>query len=164
MRSLREFFYPKFKIHKRARKLLIEYDGHQFKVLSNQVVPMAPPPSDPIANFENQTGAWVSVRDAHNKVLYRKRLPQAQLEGIEVFPSYPGEKLYWLKDSPTPLTLMVVIPDLPLAAYLDIYGSPRLTEGPEGEKGPPRPAAPLTTFSLKASQKPTTQGGTHGRQ
>lgn len=159
MRSLREFIYPVFKIRKHARKLLIEYDGTRFKVLSNQLVAMAPPPSDPIANFDNQTGAWVSVRDAHHKVLYRKRLPQAKLDGIEVFPSYPGEKLYWLKESPTPMTLMVVIPDLPLGVFLDIYGSP-----PGSEKDPPRPAVPLMSISLITDDKPDAQGATHERQ
>ena len=68
MRSLRELIYPKFKIQKRARKLLIEYDGQSMRVISNKLVAMAPPPSDPIANFENQTSVWISVRDTHNKL------------------------------------------------------------------------------------------------
>lgn len=156
MRSLRELIYPKFQIQKRARKLLVEYDGQSFRVISDRKVAMAPPPSDPIANYQAEQGYWYSVGDAQGRVLYRRVMATSQFQGIEVFTNSPAEHLYRLDAQKWPITLSLVIPDLALGVRLDMFGPP----SGSGDKA--HPSQVMTSLNL--NKKTDTKGDTHERQ
>lgn len=156
MRSLRELIYPKFKIQKRARKLLVEHDGQSFRVISDRKVDMAPPSSDPIANYQAEQGYWYSVSDAQGRVLYRRVLAASQFQGIEVFTNNPAEHLYRLDAQKWPILLSLVIPDLALGVRLDLFGpSPG-----GGDKGHPS----QVLASLNLNNNTDIKGGSHERQ
>lgn len=120
---------------------MFEYTGNQFRVLSDNRVRMAPPPSDPVANYENQTGFWVSVSDAQGSILYRRIMQTPSFPGVEVFTNKPTETLYRF-DSNAPSILVVVIPDLPMGTRLELFGSARDAEGK------PTPAVRVASVSL----------------
>lgn len=155
MRALRNLIYPKFRIWKRARKLLLEYDGITFNVVSDRRVRMAPPPSDPIADFQNQSGFWYSVADRNGRVLYRRVIAPPLLNGIEVFTNNPAEQLYRLDGAARKVTLVLVIPDLAEGIRLEIFGSRRDADGRL------LPAAPLVSVPLRKAEE---QGDHHERK
>ena len=154
MRGLRNLIFPKFKIWKWSRKIMFEYSGDQFRLVSDQRVRMAPPTSDPIANYQNQTGFWVTVSDAQGSILYRRILQTPTFLGKEVFSKKATEPLYRI-DSNAPLHLVVVIPDLPLGTQLELHGSGREAAGKQ------TPAVRIAGISLvKTGEK----GGVRGRK
>lgn len=142
MPSLRNPMYPKSPIQKRARKVMVEYDGSNFNVVSDKKVEMAPPPSDAIEGYQDQTGFWYSVADRNGRVLYRRVLGESLFSGIEVFARGATEKLYRLDKPLSKVTLVLVFPDLPVGVRLDVFGSARNFEGHL------LPASPLTTIPL----------------
>jgi hypothetical protein len=152
MRILRNLIYPKFRIWKRARKLIVEYDGSNFRVVSDRRVSMAPAPSNPIADYQNQIGFWYTVIDARGRVLHRKLIPE--LSGPEVFTNNPREQLYRLGGAPRITTLVLAFPDFPEAVRVELFAS-RLTNDGRFE-----PASSLAAFSLTQDQR----GGKHGRK
>ncbi len=155
MRSLRNLIYPKFRMWKRARKLMVEYDGSTFRLVSDRRVKMAPPPSDPIADYQDQTGFWYSVVDRSGRVLYRRVIAAPLLNGIEVFTNNPAEHLYRLDGAPRTVTLVLVFPDFAEGVRLEIFGSRR---DPDGRL---LPASSLASVPLKETGR---TGGKHGRE
>lgn len=155
MRSLRNLIYPKSRIWKRARKLMVDYDGSTFHVVSDRRVQMAPPPSDQIADYQNQTGFWYSVADDSGRVLYRRVIAAPLLNGIEVFTNNPAEQLYRLDEAPRTVTLVLVFPDFAEGVRLEIFGSRR---DPDGRL---LPASSLAGIPLKETDR---GGGKHGRE
>jgi hypothetical protein len=129
VRSLRSLIYPKFRIWKHARRVMVEYDGSTMSVVSDKRLRMAPPPSDPIADYAGQTGFWYCVADANNRTLYRRVIASPLLNGIEVYTNDRTRPLYRIDGSPRKVTLVLVFPDMADSVRLDIFGSQRDPEG-----------------------------------
>jgi len=128
MRILNSLVYPKFRIRKRARKITLQYDGANFNVVSDRQVSMAPPPSDPIADHQTETGFWVSVSDNNGRVLYRRVMQSPQTLGAEVYTKDPAETLFRV-GAGAPTILEVVIPDMAEGMHLRLFGSSTDAEG-----------------------------------
>ena len=129
MRGLRNLIFPKFRIWKWSRKIMFEYTGNDFRVVSDDRIRMAPPPSDPVADYRNETGFWASVVDARGSVLYRRIMhTPSSFTGVEVFTNNRSETLYRF-DSNAPSILVVIVPDLPMGTRLELFGSSRDAEG-----------------------------------
>jgi hypothetical protein len=130
---------------------MVEYDGNAFRVLSDRRVRMVPPQSDPIADYQQQTGFWYSVVDLSGRVLFRRVIPAPPVfTGTEVFTKNPDEHLYRLAAAPITTTLVLVFPDFAEGARLEIFGSRR---DPDGRL---QPASSLAALPLKET--------THGRK
>jgi hypothetical protein len=154
MRSLRNLIYPKFRIWKWSRKVMVETDGASYSVVFDRRVKMAPPPSDPIADYQNQTGAWFTVTDNAGRALYRRVFAPPLVSGIEVFGS--TQPLYRLDPvAPGKVTLVFVFPDFAEVARLEVFISARDADGRLA------PASSVAAFALK---EPDRMGEKHGRE
>jgi len=83
------------------------------------------PPSDTIEGYEHQVGWWILLLDEDEDVLYRQIINNPIRFDNEVF-SYDGEVVVSWKTtgkSSSMARFFVLIPDLPEAVYISVYGN-----------------------------------------
>jgi hypothetical protein len=128
-----------------AIRLTFSYDGRKVKLQSTQYLRMKAPPSDRVDEYEKQSGTWIELRDAEQRVLYRKVLHDVMPTAMEA-PS--GDPVRTFTRVPAPSqkgVFSVVVPDLAQAAQVLLYSSP-------GD-APHNQAEVIAKFDLKRQSK-----------
>ena len=129
----------------RAVRLVIEYDGSKLTVRDRQDVEMATPPSDPLQGYEGQSGFWFEVRDAKEKLLYRRVMSNPIPFDVEAHDPETGSRRYEVAKPRG--VFAVLVPDLKEADSLSLMSSP---SEPKKRAGP---AKPLARFPLGRKRK-----------
>jgi hypothetical protein len=106
----------------RAIRLLIEYDGSQFSISKSWQVETVAPASHSLEPRLNATGFWIELRDAGDKLLYRRILHNPVRVDAEVFDPELGLRRVALEEPKGVFT--VLVPDLPDAQEIAIVSSP----------------------------------------
>ncbi|MFZ5779660.1 MAG: hypothetical protein ACOY4R_05575 [Pseudomonadota bacterium] len=103
-----------------AWRLTFSYNGENIELMSQEHVEMTAPPSDP----EDAGGVHLEVRDAGDRVVWRKRIRDPIIRDRAVFSPDPGEPIRRV-DMPEPQgAFQVVVPDLPGAETFVLQGQP----------------------------------------
>jgi len=106
----------------RAIRLLIEYDRSGYTIGDSWLVETLAPASHSLEPRLNASGFWIELRDAGNKVVYRRVLHDPAPPDAEVFDPERGLRRVALDDPKGVFT--VLVPDLPEAEELAIVSSP----------------------------------------
>ena len=108
----------------RVFRLWFALEGSEVKILRFRVLTMQAPPSEPIhspKSNEGLTGAWIEVRDAAQRCLWRQTLYNPFGTRGEVRTDAGG----FLNAAILPHgSLTVLVPELPEARHLAIFSSP----------------------------------------
>ena len=67
----------------RALRLIFSYKGSKATLESRQEIAMTVPPSDRTYEYEQQSGFWFELRDAQDRVLYRRVMRNPMEEELE---------------------------------------------------------------------------------
>lgn len=109
----------------RSIRLNFEYrDRDNIDLISWQRINKVPPPSDPIENYEDESGWWIVLTDKTGEALYRQIINNPLRVDKELF-SYGDETgVSWeVPDMPDEAgEFSVLVPDISVAAHLSIYG------------------------------------------
>jgi hypothetical protein len=90
---------------------------------------------------EERSGFWVELQDRRGRALYRRSMPHPLIRRSEAHGDEPGPRtVMWVEERGA---FSVVVPNLPAAAELVMFGSP--TDKPEF----PAPAAELLRAPLR---------------
>lgn len=131
----------------RALRLIFSYKGNRARLESQQAVEMMVPPSHPTHDYGPQSGFWFELRDAEDRVLYRRAMHdpiQTEIEAPSGDPTRPFTRVP-VKDPQG--TFAILVPALDAAHSLRVCGSPsdartkpareivRVPLKPDGDKG-----------------------------
>jgi hypothetical protein len=108
----------------RSVRLMFAYDGLKVTLQSRQQVAMLAPASHRVDEYENHSGTWIEVRDAEQRVLYRRVLHDIMPSTLEA-PSGDPERTFTrvpIKDNRG--VFSVVVPDLAQGRTLLLLASP----------------------------------------
>lgn len=120
-----------------AIRLRIAYDGPRLEVHSRRRVRMRVTPSDDLPRPRKGggvTGWWVELRDARENTLYRRILHNPIPYDVEVRTGLRREPLARHRVDRPKGNLFLVVPDLPGAAVVVLFG-PTEKDGGTGEVG-----------------------------
>jgi hypothetical protein len=106
----------------RAIRLLIEYDRWQLAVRDRWVMEKHVPPSDALGAAEAQSGFWFELRDANDRVLYRRVMDNPIRADAEVHD--PDVGLYRQAVRDPKGVFAILVPDLPEAEEIAFFSSP----------------------------------------
>jgi hypothetical protein len=127
----------------RAIRVTLSYKGRQVRLIDIKDVQMLAPPSDPVYEYEGQSGFWYELRDADDRTLYRRVIgnPIAfEIEALSGDPERPFTRQ--LVEQPEG-TFVLVAPVIDEARSLVLVSSP-LEPEKAGE-----PAEELVRFDLR---------------
>ena len=106
----------------RAVRLVFAYNGDEVRLESRQPVVMVAPPSDPVVDFDDQTGFWTEVRDAQGVVLHRQIMHDPVRRDAEVFSPDPDRSIRRVPDERPSGLFWVVVPVVPGADHVALMG------------------------------------------
>jgi len=130
----------------RSLRLIFNYQGTQIQLASQQRVEMTAPPSDPMDEYEGQSGFWIDVRDSEDSVLYRQIMHNPiQLE-LEAPSGDPERPFTQVKNETSEGTFMVIVPDIEAGVVLAMHSSP--------PDEPASPAKEIARIDLKQQRPP----------
>ncbi len=95
----------------KAVRLTFSYEGDKVKLISQQVVEMTVPPSDPVKGFEKHKGFWAELKSDQDKTLYRRVMHNPTGNDAEIFSDDPEQSI---SRAPAPKRkgiFVVVVPD-----------------------------------------------------
>jgi hypothetical protein len=121
--------------HTHSLRLTFAYSDGDIRLARTERVAMIAPAEVTARPTGDQAGYWVEVRDAGGDLLYHRPLHDPTRESIEVF-GEPGEPIYRVDNPKRDGEFDVLVPDLPHAAELSLYGPPPKTKdryGPSKE-------------------------------
>jgi len=130
----------------RTLRLTFEYEGTTVRLLSRQAVEMLAPPSDRTDEYANHAGFWVEVRDAEDRVLYRRILHHPIQWTREAPSGDPQRPFTRVPNDSKRGVFTVLVPDFPNAQHVRLVGSP------PGE--PARAAEEIMRVDLKQTPRP----------
>ena len=110
---------------KNSIRLNFIYEEREIQLESWHRINKLYPPSDTIEGYEHQVGWWILLLDEDEDVLYRQIINNPIRFDNEVF-SYDGEVVISWKTtekSSSMARFFVLIPDLPEAVYISVYGN-----------------------------------------
>ena len=108
----------------RALRLIFSYKGSKAKLESQHAVEMIVPPSHPTYDIARQSGFWFELRDAQDRVLYRRSMHdpiQTEMEAPSGDPTRPFTRAP-VKDPQG--TFAILVPALEAADFLHVWASP----------------------------------------
>jgi hypothetical protein len=109
--------------HTHSLRLSFAYHGGDIRLARTERVAMiAPGGTTPPEG--DQAGYWIEVRDTDGNRLYYRPLHNPMRRDAEVFGDAPGEPMYQHDASESDGEFDVLVPDLPHAAELLLYGPP----------------------------------------
>jgi hypothetical protein len=109
----------------RAVRLTFSRDGNDVTLLSQQTVEMTVAPSDTTENIANHKGFWYELRDAQQKLLYRRVMHLPVAESKEVFgPPGLDHSISRVPISQPKGTFSVVVPDVDRGHTVVLMSSP----------------------------------------
>lgn len=94
-----------------AWRLICAVDATGVHVISRRRVRMTTPPSDPVEDVGERTGFWVEVRDARERVQYRRVMESPVDDDVEV-PGDPGTGALTRQPVSRRRTFALLVPDL----------------------------------------------------
>ncbi len=106
-----------------ALRLMLEYRGAEFRLTSRQEVEMVTPPSDPTDEYEGQSGAWLELRDARERVIYRRIIRNPLGSNVEAPSGDPKRPFTNVRVDRPSGALVLVVPDLPDAVTFRLLAS-----------------------------------------
>jgi hypothetical protein len=136
-----------------AFRIGLSLEDGRATVTSIHRVAMRAPASASGQPADEQSGVWVELRDAGGRVLYHRALRTPHPDSVEVF---EDEKTGAIRRVPSARPrvgkLDVIVPDLPTASELTLYGS----EDPSEVHKPSVPVfqSPLQELRRKATTPP----------
>ena len=127
-------------------RLTLHYEGGKVNLISQNLVDMICPPSDPLEYSEEEAGFWFMARDQNEKILYRRVIQCPMQYAVEIRSNDPDRPLS-LKTVNSPRgEFVLLLPALEEAVTVSLFSSPfSLKEAME-------PAREIATIPLKRSQ------------
>jgi hypothetical protein len=104
--------------------LTFEYRGSEVRLTSTNSVEMLAPPSDPTEGYAGQSGFWVELRDAGDKVAYRRLMRHPIEVEWEAPTGDPENPFTRARADQVQGVFTVLVPDLAHARGLRLLGSP----------------------------------------
>jgi hypothetical protein len=105
-------------------RLTFAYDGTGIRLTKSQRVEMITPPSVTPPPQAGQSGYWFEVRDAQGDLHYHHSLYNPVQVDFEVFSNDPNQPITRVPNPNPTGEFTVLVPDLPGAATLILYGPP----------------------------------------
>jgi hypothetical protein len=108
-----------------STRLNFEYHDRDIELVSWNRLKKISPPSDPMANYEDESGWWVILTDERGNVVYRQIIHNPIRIDKELF-SYgrKGGVSWEIPDAAEQNgEFSVLVPDIPTATHLSLYGS-----------------------------------------
>ena len=144
----------------KARLLIFEYDAGSVRLVESKRIEMLAPPDDSARTEQGRAGHWVEVRNAVGDALYRQVITRPFLVSAEVHSPEPGAMPRHVPVSTIEGRFQVVVPDLPDASEVVLFGlgmpgeqaqrATSLARGDaEAREAAPREASPLMSARLK---------------
>jgi hypothetical protein len=134
---------PPFAEPPRTLRLTFSYEGDTVRLISRERLEMIPPPSEPVAIREGQSGFWYEVRDTDERILYQRVLQNPIQFDVEVFTSDPNQMLTRQRVANPRGVFVLTAPEIEGAATLVLFSSP-LEPARSGQ-----PATELARFDLR---------------
>jgi hypothetical protein len=105
-----------------AFRVALSFEDGKATIGGLQRVAMRAPASAPGLPAEGQTGVWVALKAEDGTVLYHRALRTPQLDSVEVFEDEKSGAIRRVPTTRRAAKLDVILPDLPDAAELVLYG------------------------------------------
>ena len=106
-----------------ALRLTFRYVGTEIRVVSEQRVEMVTPFSDRLDEYEGHSGAWLELRDAHERVIYRRVIRNPIDTYVEAPSGDPNRPFTHVPKDPPEGIFVLVTPDLPEAVSLHLFAT-----------------------------------------
>lgn len=126
-------------------RLTFAYSGSDIRLARVQrlfmraLAPSSPPPEG------ERSGHWIEVRGEADEVLYHRPLHDPLQEDAEVFGDEPGEPLYRVPSEQQEGEFEVIVPDVPGAATVALFGTVR---GAKARRRRPKPSTEMLRHSF----------------
>jgi hypothetical protein len=104
-------------------RVAVTVDDEGAHVTGVQRVAMRAPASAPGAPAPEQSGLWFEVRGGDDELLYHRALRTPHADSVEVFDDPEGGTIHRAMTSRGPAKFDLIVPDLPDATHLAIYGA-----------------------------------------
>jgi hypothetical protein len=112
------------KLPGRALRLIFSYKGTKAKLESQHAVEMIVPPSHPMDEDAPQSGFWFEVRDAQERVLYRRSLHDPMQSALEAPSGDPTRPFTRVAARDPEGTFVVLVPALDAAHVVTVRAGP----------------------------------------
>jgi hypothetical protein len=133
-----------------AKRLTFSYEGNKIKLIEQQNIQKIVPPSVTVDTKNNRSGFWFEVTGDKQDVLYRRIIDNPIKTDIEVFSDEKvTESISRHKVSDIKGAFSIVIPDIPEAEGLDLFGSPIREERGERTLDIKKPSTKIFHLNLK---------------
>jgi hypothetical protein len=131
----------------------LQFEAGKVTLISLHRVAMRAPASAPGLPADKQSGVWVELTAEGGEVLYHRPLRSPHLDSLEVFENEKTGDIRRVQSKPRALKQDVILPDLPQAAAMVLYGAkdPRQTQAPSV----PLLKIPLRDLRQQAQRAPT---------
>ncbi len=121
-------------IHRSAVRLLFAFEGRDVRLLRKQWLSMVAPPSDRFPKRDERqepmAGFWVDLLDGEEQVVYRRVFGENPMSaGIAVYTGDKDHPFTMQRTAEPKGDFMVVVPDIPEATSVALFGSPPAQEG-----------------------------------
>jgi hypothetical protein len=133
-----------------AKRLTFSYEGNKIKLIEQQNIQKIVPPSVTVDTKNNRSGFWFEITGDKQDVLYRRIIDNPIKTDIEVFSDEKvTESVSRHKASDIKGAFSIVIPDIPEAEGLDLFGSPIREERGERTLDIKKPSTKIFHLNLK---------------
>lgn len=133
-----------------AKRLTFSYKGYKIKLIEQQNIQKIVPPSVTVDTTNNRSGFWFEITGDKQDVLYRRIIDNPIKTDIEVFSDEKvTESVSRHKVSDIKGAFSIVIPDIPEAEGLDLFGSPIREERGERTLDIKKPSTKIFHLNLK---------------
>jgi hypothetical protein len=133
-----------------AERLTFSYEGNKIKLIEQQNIQKIVPPSVTVDTKNNRSGFWFEITGDKQDVLYRRIIDNPIKTDIEVFSDEKvTESVSRHKASDIKGAFSIVIPDIPEAEGLDLFGSPIREEKGERTLDIKKPSTKIFHLNLK---------------
>jgi hypothetical protein len=137
----------------RSVRLIFEYDGDQIRLIKQQEVDMAPPPSDARSFPAQESGFWLEVRNAGMQVLHRQIMRDPIATHPEVFSDGVGKTIARSNEPSRKGAFTVVVPEFPDNDHLAfVRANPAPRSMAERKLLSAAPTGEIARFSIKKAQ------------
>lgn len=140
-----------------AFRIELSFDGGKARTNEVHRVAMRAPASASAVPVNGQSGVWVELRAEGGRVLYHRSLRTPHLDSVEVFEDAKAGGIRRVPTNRSEAKLDVIVPDLPEASELVLYGPRDLSEAHKS-------SVPLLRSSMRelrgeATKPPARPGG-----
>jgi hypothetical protein len=133
-----------------AKRLTFSYEGNKIKLIEQQNIQKIVPPSVTVDTKNNRSGFWFEITGDKQDVLYRRIIDNPIKTDIEVFSDEKvTESVSRHKASDIKGAFSIVIPDIPEAEGLDLFGRPIREEKGERTLDIKKPSTKIFHLNLK---------------